>query len=103
MKRTESGAPRDPREDLLGRFAPAEDPLVDVGQRVGPDALDEILDALGGQKVHIPERESFWRRLERRLRNERIRAGFRGDNYGELAEQWSLSERQVRTIVDGGH
>ena len=35
-------------------------------------------------------------------RNARIVAAFTGDNYDDLARQWSLSTRQIRRIVAGG-
>lgn len=87
------------RDDLLGNFSDEHSDLVALGKRIGAEALQAVLEVFGGQKPHIPSAEDFWARLDREVRNERIRANFRGNNYAELAMAERLDERQVRRIV----
>lgn len=89
----------DARAELLGRFDSGFSPWVELGQRIGPEALDAVLEILGGTRPNIPTRERFWVDLEREARDARIYAAFRGNNLLELAEAFQLSPRQVRRIV----
>lgn len=100
--RTESApAYPDAREELLSRFSPEVNPLVALGHEIGPDGLDAVLRHLGPGKHHIPDPNAFWEGLERRLRNERIRAEFNGQNIRELSERYGISRRWVRDILAG--
>lgn len=90
------------RGALLERFAAEQDPFVAIGQRFGVDALDAILGIFGAGTISVPSRENFWKRLERTLRDERIRAEFTGHNHAELAERWDMTTRQVRNILAAG-
>lgn len=89
-----------PRQQLLALFDEHYNPFVTLGHRLGPDALNVVLEELGGQKPHIPQPQNFWSGLEREVRDEQIRGQFRGNNYVELADEYGLSERQIRQIVD---
>ncbi len=74
--------------------------LVAFGHRCGVNALDDLLQILGGQKPHIPTPRNFWVTLQREARDEEVRTRFRGNNYEQLAMEYELSERQVRRIVN---
>lgn len=91
----------DERARVLEHFSPEHSPLIEIGQRIGPDALNAVLEVLGGQKPHIPKAETFWASLEREIRNERIRARFMGNNHQELADESGLDVRQIYYIVHG--
>lgn len=57
-------------------------------------ALEQQLrQQLGGADVYVGKRP------DRTARDARVRAGFRGDNYEQLAKEEGLSQRQVRRIV----
>lgn len=75
--------------------------MVALGKRIGPAALNSLLEIFGGQKPHIPTVHAFWRSLEVTVRNEEIRARFRGNNLRQLVLEYELSERQLRNIVAG--
>lgn len=87
--------------ELLERFDDDFSEFVALGKRIGPVALNELLEVFGGQKPHIPKANSFWRSLEVTVRNETIRTQFRGNNIEQLALEYELSERQLRNIVAG--
>lgn len=88
------------KADLLGRFAREVNPFVDIGQRLGVEAVDLVLGLLGPGTVFVPTRENFWRMLERDLRDARIRAEFNGRNHEELRQRYGLkSTKQVRNIL----
>ena len=48
----------------------------------------------------IPSRDHAGALLKREERDDEIWQDFSGDNYGELAARWGLTERQVRRIVE---
>lgn len=52
---------------------------------------------LGGAEVYISKRGG---KLALQQRNQRIRDGFTGDNYDDLARREGLHPRQVRRIVN---
>jgi len=94
--------------ELLKSAGDNYDPMVELGQRIGPDNLNAVMEVFGSQKPHIPVQDSFWTRLLRDERNRKIRQEFNGRNYTELADKYSgyqglgtLGERQVREIVHG--
>lgn len=43
-----------------------------IAKRIGIDALVVVLDELGGEKIHVPARESFFAALYRPVRNRQI-------------------------------
>lgn len=85
--------------ELLDQFSPDYNDLVAYGQMHGVEALNGMLDILGGQKPHIPMRGNFWAGLAREIRDEEIRARHNGRNYQQLGLEYDLDERQVRRIV----
>lgn len=87
------------KQDLLDHFADETSPFVEIGKRLGPTALDVVLGILGGLKEHVPTRDNFWLKLERDLRDVRIRAEFDGGNYSELGERYGIKPRQVRRVL----
>ncbi len=87
---------------ILEHYGPDAGPLVELAKRIGPAAMDHVLELLGGERPVIPEPESFWAGLARKIRDERIRGEFTGNNIGELAAKYELCERQVRRIVCDG-
>lgn len=89
----------DEKAMVLAHYGPDAGPLVELAKRIGPSAMDQVLELLGGDRPYIPEREWFWGGLARKIRDERIRAEFAGNNIGELAVKYELCERQVRRIV----
>ncbi|WP_170142062.1 Mor transcription activator family protein [Thioalbus denitrificans] len=82
-------------------FAPDHSPWVEIGQRIGVDALGVVLSRLGGEKVHVPTEDNFWACLERAVRDEEIRQRFRGWNMKELAAEYGVDTRHVRRILFG--
>lgn len=74
--------------------------LVQLGKQIGADNLNRVLSVLGGRNVYVPTGEQFWKGLYREIRNEEMRAKFRGNNIKELALEYDLDERQVRRIVN---
>lgn len=90
-----------PLDDLLVHFSPDHSAWVSVGHRIGGSALATLLEELGGTNLHVPTLEHFRLALWRRLRDEDIRARFRGNNYHEISADYGLSPRQIRNIVHG--
>ena len=69
----------------------------DVAEALGLPVFLRLAALCGGQDLYIPKLES----LERSGRDREIRARFDGGNYRALAHQFRLSERQIRTIING--
>lgn len=84
---------------LLNAFGIEFHLLIEVGQAIGAENLNKMMNVLGGQKPHIPTEQNFWGLLEREQRNEQIRAKFKGNNYEQLASEFDLSPRQVREVI----
>ena len=84
---------------LLEQFGAEYSDLCELGLRIGPEALDAVFDVFGSRKIHVPTEDSFWRALGREVRDRKIRTAFNGSNYDELAWDYSLTPRQIRTIV----
>lgn len=61
-------------------------------QGLGRRVTDIIADTFGGQQVYFP--------FDRRRRNARIYAAFKGDNVHELAARYRLSTKQIYEIVN---
>lgn len=85
--------------ELLEQFDDEYNDLVAFAKQHGPEALNALLDRLGGRKEHIPTPENFWAGLKRHVRNEDMRARFRGNNYKQLALEYRVSEREARRII----
>lgn len=85
--------------DLLEQFDPEYNDLVAFAKECGPEALNKLLARLGGLKVHIPRPENFWHGLWRHIRDQDMRARFDGRNYGTLAVEYGISEREARRII----
>lgn len=85
--------------ELLSAFDPAHSPLVELGQRIGPEALNCVLEVLGGEKRHVPTRENFWASVQREIRDQEIRARFNGRNLHQLADEYHLHWRMIYRIV----
>ena len=64
-------------------------------QTLCPRCFKALLKELGGTRQYFPSPAA---RL-RRIRNEQIRAIFRGDNLDEIAQLFNLTTRQVRNIL----
>lgn len=84
---------------LLAMFDESYGDFVAVGKVVGAEHLEALLQALGGQKPHVPTPENFWQQLRRAARDEEMRRKFKGHNQQELAIDYRMSERQVRRIL----
>lgn len=90
---------------------PLDDPLGDAIRRAVRQPLvieslcstleqqlrQQFQQDLGGAPVYVSKRGG---KLALQARNDRIRAGFTGDNYADLAREHGLHPRQVRRIVD---
>lgn len=61
-------------------------------QGLGRRVTDIIADTFGGQQVYFP--------FDKRRRNSRIYAAFKGDNVHELAARYRLSTKQIYEIVN---
>lgn len=68
-----------------------------LGHPRGTLALRAVCEKWGGETCYIPSQTELFLAV----RNEEIRLRFRGDNYGELALIYKITERQVRRIVNG--
>lgn len=71
--------------------------LADFGEVSGTAIIHSFIAHLGGCRISIPDLGYLFRQE----RDRKIRAGFNGTNYTELAERWGLSPRQIRRIIDG--
>ena len=69
----------------------------DIAEDLGLQVFLRLAALCGGQDLYIPKPES----LRRGGRDREIRARFDGGNYRALAHQFRLSERQIRTIING--
>lgn len=90
-------------DQLLENFTPEHSSWVAIGKRIGGEALEVVLDELGGQHTHVPTAEYFRAALFRTIRDADIRARFRGTNYDELSTDYDITPRQIRRIVHGNN
>lgn len=88
-------------DQLLASFSPDHSPWVALGQDIGGQALQRVLEHVGGTKPHVPMPDSFRADLVREIRDTDIRARFNGTNYDELSADTGLTPRQIRRIVHG--
>lgn len=77
-------------EDIPGEYQ-------DIVDDLGLENFLKLCRLCGGQDLYVPKIES----LMREGRNREIRSRFDGANYRILARQFRLSERQIRTIING--
>lgn len=66
---------------------------------IGLIAFLEMIKTHGGTYYYVPKADQ----VLRKIRDDRIRAEFQGDNYKELAVKYDLSEIQIRRIVEGNN
>lgn len=88
---------------LLSRYAAADpSPWIELAQRIGVHALDEVLGMFGGERVSVPSQSEFWATLSRQHRDLVIRRGFHaGVSIADLAERHGISRREAQRIVYG--
>jgi len=67
-----------------------------LGSLKGTMILKGILDRHGCQEIYVPKTTELYKQL----RDKQIRLTFNGCNHAELAEQWDISERTIRNIID---
>jgi hypothetical protein len=61
------------RDLFAAQVSPSTDPWVNVGKRIGLEALLVVLDEIGAvERVYVPTRAAMMARLWRPVRNERI-------------------------------
>lgn len=87
--------------DTLESFDAQHSDMVALGKVLGPGAVREICQLMGGRKVHVPEFDNLVWQLKRTVRDEEIRAKFRGNNLPELCFEYSMSARHVHRILHG--
>jgi len=99
-KKNNKPTSNDEYNKLLECFTADYSEMVRLAQQLGAEKFNDVLEALGGTKPHIPTKKVFWHRLQRECRDESIRAKFTGDNYNQLAEEYDLSRTQVYRIIE---
>ena len=62
---------------------------------IGKDNFKKLMEEYGGTYFYIPKTD----KIERRERNEQIKAEFDGYNFRELAQKYGLTEVTIRSIV----
>ncbi len=71
-----------------------ENALVEFAHIAGHDAVDRLLEVVGGMKIHVPEKHNFWLKLQRECRYpEMVRA------VSNLIDNESLSLTQAAEQV----
>lgn len=73
-----------------------------LAQRIGVEALVAVLDELGGEKVHVPQRGTFFAELYRPIRNAQIRQ-LRAQEMGlsEIGAVMQMDRRRVWEVLSG--
>ena len=61
--------------------------------------VDRMISRLGGAHVYFPLGEARKREAKRKLVKAAIKAQFDGTNIKELAEEYALSQRHVRRLL----
>jgi len=75
---------------------------VQVGQRIGAEALTVVLDTLGGTtgcETYIPSSENFFERLGKAIRDEDIRTRWHQGLTSKLAAEYGISHRRILQIA----
>lgn len=87
--------------ETLECFDERHSDMVALGKTLGAGAVREMCKLMGGRKVHVPEFDNLVWQLKRTVRDEELRAKFRGNNLAELAAEYRMSARQVHRILHG--
>jgi Mor family transcriptional regulator len=58
------------------------------------ELIEKIINFFAGEMIYIPKKINA-----KKQRDAEIKAKFKGDNYCELAKEFNLTTRHVRTIV----
>ena len=66
-----------------------------IADLIGGDNFKKLMEEYGGTYFYIPKTD----KIERRERNEQIKAEFDGYNFRELAQKYGLTEVTIRSIV----
>lgn len=75
---------------------------LELARRIGVEALACVFDEVGGEKMHMPTRENFFRALYHQQRNaEIIRRLACGDSAELIGTDLGLTARMVRYIGRG--
>lgn len=69
-----------------------------IAEAIGTDNFYKLAEIVGGTTIYIPKPES----LTRPVRDAHIKAEFNGYNHAELARQYGVTERWVRTLCGPG-
>lgn len=73
---------------------------IDLGKRIGADALALVFDYIGGSKVHVPTRAEFFRGIAREIRDARIMIlRGQGKSVAEIAIELGMRENHVNVVV----
>jgi len=73
---------------------------LELARAMGCEALLQLLDALGGEKVHVPTRCSFFAALWRPLRDDAMRrAVAQGHPASEVAARFGVSVRRALHVL----
>lgn len=75
-----------------------EGPYKQIAEAIGPENFYRLAEVVGGSTVYVPKPES----LTRPVRDAHIKAEFNGYNHSELARQYGVTERWVRTLCGPG-
>lgn len=67
----------------------------EIAESVGIEAYKKLVEDYGGSHIYIHKPET----ILREMRDNEIHDKFNGSNYRELAKQYHLSEKTVRTII----
>ncbi len=76
-----------------------DDDLARVAKKIGPDAIDVLVEELSGSKIHIPDARCFWDRIKRIIRDKKIKREFNGKNLKEIRQKYNLRTSQVYSIA----
>lgn len=67
-----------------------------IAAEVALGVAESVRHNIGGVAVYIPRGQNY----ELSLRDKQMWADFRGDNYGDLARKYEMSEMRVRQIME---
>ena len=88
-------AQRPSKRDLLQRAAEDGDKFAALGLEIGPEALDRVLQVVGGREVYIPDATAYWRRILAQHVASSIDELRREMPPAEIARRYGLSERTI--------
>jgi len=84
---------------VLKGMDPSFSYMVELGQSIGAENLNEMMEVMGGQNRHVPTAENFWAAIARYLRDQMILKQFNGKNYEELAETYDCTTMSIRRSI----